>query len=541
MSGLNKTKSTALLLVFLTALSLCIFEVQPASAAEDSWVTKEAMPTARSGLGVAVVNGKIYAIGGDGGSNVTEEYNPVTNTWTTKEAMPTGRSRFGIAVYQNKIYIMGGATAKGFTAANEVYDPVKDTWETKTPLPKGSRAELTTSVINGKIYAVGGYFFGLYRVSSNVLEVYDPETDTWTTKTPMPNAVYSCSSAVIDSKMYVIENSFDTRVGSLNQIYDAENDTWSYGRSIPVGVNGTVAAATTGVFAPKRIYVIGGDAASNSSNQVYNPENDTWSNGAQLLTSRSYLGVAVVDDVLYAIGGRTSDCTNLDANEQYTPLAYGTTPPVVGVVSPESRAYNVSSIPIVFTATKPVAWSGYSLDGSVNVTFRENYELSELSDGNHSLVVYANDTVGNMAVSSPVDFSVDTTQPVILVLSPENKVYSTNEIPLNFTGNEPVSWLAYSLDGEDNVTTNKNITLAGLTNGAHNLTVYATDEVGNMGFSETVHFTIEPFPTITIVAVTTSVIIVILASYLVFKRKKPDEAPKKKKRRPITAQKNWFI
>jgi N-acetylneuraminic acid mutarotase len=530
MSGLNRTKIIALLLVFLSMLSLCIVKVQPASAAEDSWVTKEPMPTARSGLGVAVVNGKIYAIGGDGGSNVTEEYNPVTNTWTEKKAMPTGRSRFGIAVYQNKIYIMGGATANGFTAANEVYDPSTDTWETKTPLSKGSRAELTASVINGKIYAVGGYFFGLYRVSSNVLEVYDPETDTWTTKTPMLSSVYSCSSAVIDNKMYVIENSFDTRVGSLNQIYDAENDSWSYGRSIPVGVVGAVAAATAAVFAPKRIYVIGGDASTNSSNQVYNPENNTWSNGAQLPTSRSYLGVAVVDDVLYAIGGRTSDGVNLDVNEQYTPLGYGTTPPVIGVVSPESKAYNVSSVPLVFTATKSIDWSGYSLDSLANVTFDENDELSGLSDGNHSIVFYANDTVGNMGVSSPVDFSVDTTRPVILVLSPENKVYSTNEIPLNFTANEPVTWLAYSLDGEDNVTTSKNITLAGLTDGAHNLTVYATDAVGNMGFSGTVHFSIEPFPTITIVAVTTSVIIVILASYLVFKRKKPDAKPTKRKR-----------
>jgi N-acetylneuraminic acid mutarotase len=520
MSGLNRTKSIALLLVFLSVLSLCIFKVQPASAAEDSWVTKESLPTARSGLGVAVVNGKIYAIGGDGGSNVTEEYNPVTNTWTTKTAMPTGRSRFGIAVYQNKIYVMGGATANGFTAANEVYDPLTDTWETKTPLPKGSRAELTTSVVNGKIYAVGGYFFGLYRVSSNVLEVYDPETDTWTTKTPMPTAVYSCSSAVVDNKMYVIENSFDTRVGSLNQIYDAENDSWSYGRSIPVGVIGAVAAATTAVFAPKKIYVIGGDAASNSSNQVYNPENDTWSIGAQLPSSRSYLGVAVVDDVLYAIGGRSIDGVSLDANEQYTPLAYGTTPPVIGVVSPESKAYNVSDIPMVFTATKSIDWSGYSLDSLANVTFGENDELSGLPDGNHSIVVYANDTFGNMGVSSAVGFSVDTGRPAILVLSPENKVYSTNEIPLNFTTNETASWLVYSLDGEDNVTVSKNITLAGLTDGAHNLTIYAADTVGNVGVSDTVNFSIEPFPVILVVAVTTTTVIVVLAGYLFYKRRR---------------------
>jgi N-acetylneuraminic acid mutarotase len=530
MSTMNRIKSIALLLVFLSVLSLCISNVQPASTDENSWVTKQPMPTARTGLDVAVANGKIYAFGGDGGSNVTEEYNPVTNTWTAKKPMPTGRSRFGIAVYQNKIYIIGGATANGFTAATEVYNPSTDTWENKAPLPKGGKAELTANVVNGKIYVVGGYFIGLYLAASNVLEVYDPETDTWTTKTPMPTALYSCSSAVVDNKMYVIENSFGSNVGSLNQIYDAENDSWSYGRSIPVGVAGAAAAATTAVFAPKRIYVMGGDASVNGSNQVYNPENDTWSIGAQLPTSRSYLGVAVIDDTFYAIGGLNGNNESVDVNEQYTPFAYGTTPPVLRVVSPENRAYNVSSIPVVFTATKSINWSGYSLDNIANVTLGEDATLTELSEGNHSVAVYANDTFGNMGSSSTVYFSVDTVRPAILVLSPENKAYGTNEVQLNFTVNEPVPWLAYTLDGEDNVTTSKNITLAGLTNGAHNLTVYATDTVGNMGFSDTVHFSIEPFPIITVVAVTTSVIIVVLASYLVFKRKKPAATPTEKKK-----------
>jgi N-acetylneuraminic acid mutarotase len=531
MNTMNRTKSIALLLVFLSVLSLCIFKVQSASTDENSWITKQPMSTARSGLGVAVVNGKIYAIGGDGGSNVTEEYNPVTNTWTPKKAMPTGRGRFGIAVYQNKIYVIGGVTANGFTAANEVYDPLTDTWETKTPMPKGARAELSASVVNGKIYVVGGHFVGPYLISSNVLEVYDPETDTWTTKSPMLTAVYSCSSAVIDNKIFVLENSFNGHAGSLNQIYNAENDSWSYGRSIPFEVAGAAAAATTGIFAPKRIYLVGGGASANSSHQVYNPENDTWSTAAQLPTFRSYLGLAVVDDILYAIGGRNSDGASVNVNEQYKPFAYGTMPPLLQVISPESRTYNVSFIPLIFTATKPVNWSGYSLDSLANVTIKEGTILTGLSEGNHSVAVYANDTFGNMASSNTVYFSVDTVGPIILVLSPENKVYDTNEVQLNFTTNEPFSWLAYSLDGKDNVTTSKNITLAGLTNGAHNLTVYATDAVGNMGASETVHFSIKPFPIITIVAVTTSVIIVVLASYLVFKRKKPDAAHMEKKQR----------
>ena len=488
---------------------------------EDSWTTLESMPTSRSGLGVAVVNGRIYAIGGDGGSNVTEEYNPITGTWTVKKPMPTGRSRFGISVYENKIYVIGGATTDGFAAANEVYDPLTDTWETKTPLPKGGRAELSASAINGKIYVVGGYFFSGYYVSSNALEVYDPETDTWTTTTPMPNAVYSCSSAVIDNKMYVIENSFGNKFGSLNQIYNTDNDSWSYGSSIPIAVTGASVAATTGNFAPKKIYVLGGSENSNSSNQIYTPEDDTWSNGTQPSTTRSYLGLAVVSDVLYAIGGSNRSSFALNVNEQYTPLGYGTVPPVLIVNSPKDTIYNVTSIPIVFVATKTIDWSGYSIDGLINITIIEDGLLTDLSEGNHTLVVYANDTLGNMGYSNTVEFSIDTVYPVLRILSPENKVYDSNEIQLNFTTSEPVSWLTYNLDGQENVTISKNLTLAGLTDGVHHLIVYAADSVGNIGFSETIRFNVEPFPVILVTASTTSALIVILAGYLFFKRRRP--------------------
>jgi hypothetical protein len=61
------------------------------SSGDISWVGKANMTTARFGLAVGVVNGKIYAIGGSSGNRTeVEEYDPVTNTWATKASMPTG-------------------------------------------------------------------------------------------------------------------------------------------------------------------------------------------------------------------------------------------------------------------------------------------------------------------------------------------------------------------------------------------------------------------------------------------------------------------
>ena len=128
----------AVFLVHIILLSLFVVQSQIVIAAEDSWATMAEIPTPREGLGVAVVNGKICAIGGDDGNGhlgVNEEYDPATNTWVMKKSMPTPRSRFGITVHQNKIYVIGGGGDFGVeevTGLNQVYDPLTDTWETKT-------------------------------------------------------------------------------------------------------------------------------------------------------------------------------------------------------------------------------------------------------------------------------------------------------------------------------------------------------------------------------------------------------------------------
>ena len=99
-----------------------------------------------------------------------------------------------------------------------------------------------------------------------------------------------------------------------------------------------------------------------------------------------------------------------------------------------------------------------------------------------------------MGSSSTVYFAIDTTVPSISILSPENKTYDTTDLPLNFTVDEPVSWMAYSLDGQANVTITGDVTLSGLSDGSHNIIVYAKDAAGNTGASQTIYFTIETPP-----------------------------------------------
>jgi N-acetylneuraminic acid mutarotase len=337
------------LLAITLALFMSTLLVFPACATEDSWEIMEPMPTVRTSFGVAVVDGKIYAIGGSKGNylDVNEMYDPAADTWITKKPMPTPRTSFGIAVYNNKIFVFGGiagpinSESSGITGITEVYDPSLDSWETKTLMPT-PRASLSASVVNNKIYLIGGIVHTnqdpLYYNSTNVVEVYDPETDTWTTKKNMPTVLDNYAAVVKGNNIHLfggllsVAGPWYPNLSCANRIYDPENDTWTSGKSIPSIVVSGAAASTTGLLAPKRIYVIGGwngdEIHGTNLTRIYDPEKDEWTQGLPMSTPRAGMGIAVVNDELYVIGGTTGsgilgeETILLATNEKYTPIGY---------------------------------------------------------------------------------------------------------------------------------------------------------------------------------------------------------------------------
>src|SRR2546421_249104 len=93
-------------------------------AGSGSWTTKARMPTGRYLLGVAAVNGTLYAVGGFNGAGdyvaTVEVYDPVTNTWTTQAPMPTARWALGVAAVNGTLYAVGGYNS-GPLATVEAY------------------------------------------------------------------------------------------------------------------------------------------------------------------------------------------------------------------------------------------------------------------------------------------------------------------------------------------------------------------------------------------------------------------------------------
>jgi hypothetical protein len=147
-------------------------------------------------------------------------------------------------------------------------------------------------------------------------------------------------------------------------------------------------------------------------------------------------------------------------------------------------------------------------------------------------LVYCIDGKTNTTIrteSTPVPIEVETTDangtaraPIISNLSLENKTYSQNDLPLNFTTDEPTSWMGYCLDGKTNVTVAGNATLAGLSEGSHSVTIYSNDTAGNVDASETVTFTVdtpEPFPTTQVATASMASVAIVGLSLLVYFKK----------------------
>jgi N-acetylneuraminic acid mutarotase len=486
------------------------------------------MPTARGEFGTAVVNGKIYVIGGVNQNNqplnTVEEYNPFTSQWTSKMSMPTARSGFAIAVYNNKIYVVGGSVGNGFVGNNEVYDPVANTWTTKASM-QTPRADLTASIVNGQIYLIGGKMYSNqapFYTETALNEVYDPIKDEWSTKSEIPSPVEGYASAVLGNRIYIIGGSkVHAGTGSAftnsNQVYDPATDQWSLAASLPVASSYASAAVTQGNMAKEAIYYIGGYTGNQYSSQVriYTPENNSWSTTQDMPTARAYLGVAVVNDLIYAIGGFNGEW--LSTNEIYTPLDYGTMPPKVVVTSPQNRTYQ--QVTVSFVLNRDASWMGYSIDNGINITITSEVKLTELSQGTHQIRIYANDSAGNMGASDIVYFSIDTIAPDIRILNPANQSYGATDVQLQFIVDDLNATLAYSLDGQASVAIIGNQTLLALSNGGHYITVYAIDSLGNAS-EYTVYFEVAPFPWLLLTAVLATVIIVVATSYIMIKRRK---------------------
>ncbi|ANE51437.1 kelch repeat-containing protein [Flavisolibacter tropicus] len=230
----------------------------------NTWTAGAPMPGAARGVAATLgTDGSIYVFGGfiETVSTAVYRYTPSANSWTTLTNMPIGIWEAATATAANgKIYLFGGqqtSNGNAFNSLTRIYDVATDTWSQGANMPVAVKQHSAVTAADGKIYLFGG------RTGANepqdVVQIYNPATDTWTTGAPMiiPKVQFGTVSAT-DGRIYIVGGK--ARINSNTgpffhtvEIYDPETNTWTEGPVIPAQTGELKAVNVDG-----NLYAIGG-------------------------------------------------------------------------------------------------------------------------------------------------------------------------------------------------------------------------------------------------------------------------------------------
>jgi N-acetylneuraminic acid mutarotase len=155
--------------------------------------------------GAAVTLGEyIYILGGTGGSNALLRYDPSQNEWTSLASLAEAREHIAGAVLDGKVYALGGRwPGKGELTSVEVYDPATDSW-TSAPSLQIARGGFAAVTANGRIYAIGGEVLTGENKALTSVEVFDPEASAWKAGPDLPLPLHGLPAVTVDGVIYVL-------------------------------------------------------------------------------------------------------------------------------------------------------------------------------------------------------------------------------------------------------------------------------------------------------------------------------------------------
>lgn len=211
------------------------------------------------------------------------------------------------------------ASALGIVAGTCI--PCKgDTWRELAPIPIAPRQEHTTVALSSSTIAIlGGIVpegeFG--ATTTDIMQLYDIPTDTWTSAASMPLPMNHANAAVVGGKLYLLGGlAVDTdeawRAVPDSWVYDPDEDQWAPITPMPNGAER--GSAAMGVYDSK-IYLAGGMTTldipgggyqdSVATVSAYDTIRGTWTTFSERLPEgRDHAGGAVVGSKLYVLGGR---------------------------------------------------------------------------------------------------------------------------------------------------------------------------------------------------------------------------------------------
>lgn len=273
-------------------------------------------------------------------------------TWTEKAPIPVGMAEVGVAELDGKVYAIGGTEQEPdlppvfVSSLNMMYDPARDAWQARAPLPHAS-THVGVAALDGKLYAIGGFANIVHMEPQDSAFVYDPQTDAWSALPGLSTPRGSVAVAAVGGKIHAFGGRESTQVvkvplppeqadlfeGDLfegfgtvttHEVFDPATRRWSEAAPVPGPARDHVGIAVLG----GKVHLFGGRTADVVDNlgrhDVYDPATDTWASAAPLPRPRSSGAYTVLDGLIVYAGGEckpgsepNTPSTDGDANTAY--------------------------------------------------------------------------------------------------------------------------------------------------------------------------------------------------------------------------------
>lgn len=177
--------------------------------------------------------GALFVCGGmssdvDCPMNAVLKYDLFKNQWAVMGPMCTPRSFFASGVIDGKIYAAGGnSTASRELSSAEVYDPAGDDWRPLASMGT-NMARYDSATLDGKLYVTEGWSWPF--LASPRGQIYDPKVDKWENMTVGMREGWTGLSVVLNNRLYIISEHDSTRL----KVFDMEKDLWKHVGGAPM-------------------------------------------------------------------------------------------------------------------------------------------------------------------------------------------------------------------------------------------------------------------------------------------------------------------
>jgi N-acetylneuraminic acid mutarotase len=292
----------------------------PLGGRNSAWTRAAPMPNPRGQLAGVVIDGLVYAIGGQLGHDsvpldvaLSHRYDPASDRWSERAPLPhpVSHAEPSTGAVDGRILVVGGRNnrdprenPKGLLASVLLYDPPTNTWISLDELPHPLSGP--AAVMLGSDLVVSGGGQGAAELPSTETWAL-PFRDAWRPRPQMPEPLGEVAAGVVGKHLYVVGEGTP-----VTQRYDLSRAAWTPAGQIAVRPFPGHHHASEVVDG--RLYLFGGfDAAGRT--QIYDPAVNRWRLGASMPFAAASSASAVINGKVYLAGGIVGDSTTSQAAE----------------------------------------------------------------------------------------------------------------------------------------------------------------------------------------------------------------------------------